>query len=344
MAYLYEKHWTQAELRRHIGHLDQIAGIKYLEAADGTERGVRLFEVWTGTGLTFQVLADRALDISTCSYKGLSLNWRSSVGDAHPAYYDAEGTNWLRTFPGGLFITCGLDTFGAANSDQGENFGIHGRIGNLPARYVNYRTYWQGDEYELEITGEVRQTRVFGENIVLRRRIAARLGSNQITITDTVTNEGFTPQPHMILYHFNLGFPLVSPSTQLHIDAEQTVARDAVAEKGLDSWNVFQPPTANYREQVFRHNVKTNQQGESVVEVHNPDLGVGLRWRYDKATLPHLFEWKQMGEGVYVLGIEPGNSSAIEGRATARERGDLPHLNPGESRLYSLHLEVIETQ
>src|SRR5262249_46807198 len=159
---------------------------------------------------------DRALDISACSFKGMPLAWRSSVGDVHPAYYDPKGTGWLRSFPGGLLATCGLDQFGAPASDGGEDFGIHGRVGNLPARYVSYRAYWQGDEYEMEITGEVRQTRVFGENIVLRRRIATRLGSNQIQISDSVTNEGFSPQPHMILYHFNLGFPLLSPATQLH--------------------------------------------------------------------------------------------------------------------------------
>jgi uncharacterized protein DUF4432 len=343
MAYLFGKHWTQAELLPYVGHLDQIAGIKLLEGADGTERGLRLFEVWTGTGLFFHVLADRGMDISACSFKGVPLSWRSANGDVHPAYYDAKSIGWLRSFPGGLLVTGGLDHYGAASTDQGEEFGLHGRIGNLPARYVNYRTYWQGDEYELEIMGEVRQTRVFGENLLLRRRISTRLGSNQIQITDTVTNEGFSAQPHMILYHFNLGFPLVSPSTQLRIDSVETSARSAEAEAGFDAWHMFQKPTPDYREQVFRHSPKANQQNEAVVEVRNPELGIGLRWRYDKANLPYLFEWKQMGEGTYVLGIEPGNTGVIEGRGTARQQDDLPHLNPGESRLYSLSVEVIET-
>jgi uncharacterized protein DUF4432 len=343
MPHLFGKHWTQAELLPYVGHLDQLAGIKLLEAADGTERGVRLFEVWTGTGLFFHVLADRALDISACSYKGIPLSWRSANGDVHPAYYDANGLGWLRSFPGGLLATCGLDHYGASSSDQGEDFGLHGRISNLPARYVNYRTYWQGDEYELEIMGEVRQTRVFGENLVLRRRISTRLGSNQIQITDTVTNEGFSIQPHMILYHFNLGFPLVGPSTQLRLDSQQTAARDAEAETGLQAWHMFHKPAPDYHEQVFHHIPKSNQQGEAVIEVLNPELGIGLRWRYDTANLPHLFEWKQMGEGTYALGIEPGNSSGIGGRGEARERDDLPHLNPGESRLYTLNLEIVES-
>jgi hypothetical protein len=177
---------------------------------------------------------------------------------------------------------------------------------------------------------------------VLRRRISTRLGSRKIRIEDVVTNEGFAPQPHMILYHFNLGFPLVSEDARLHLEAEQTVPRDADAEVGLADWRSFQSPTAGYREQVFRHVPVADDEGKARVELENPSLGLGLQWCYDRASLPHLFQWKMMGEGTYVLGLEPGNSSGIQGRAAARESGDLPHLAPGESRSYALEVEVIE--
>ena len=342
MAVLVHRNWTRQELLQRVGHVDQIAGIKLAEAADGLERGTRMLQVWTGSGLCFTVQADRALDISACNYKSMSLAWASPVGVVHPAYYESEGLGWLRSFPGGLLATCGLDHYGAPCHDAGEALGLHGRVGNLPARSVGYRTQWVEDEYELEITGEVRQTRVFGENLVLRRRISTRLGSSKIRIEDLVANEGFTPHPHMILYHFNLGFPLVGEDSRVHLEAEQTIARDADAEAGLADWMNLQSPTAGYREQVFRHVLKADAHGKAHVEVENPALGLGLRWTYDKASLPHLFQWKMMGEGTYVLGIEPGNSSGIEGRATARQRDDLPHLQPGESRRYVLELEVVE--
>jgi hypothetical protein len=322
--------------------MDQVAGIKLVEAADGMERGNRMLQVWTGSGLFFCVLADRALDISACRYKGVPLAWASSVGEVHPAYYEPEGLGWLRSFQGGLLVTCGLDHFGAPTSDAGEELGLHGRVSNLPAQSVGYRTYWVEDDYELEITGEVRQTRVFGENLVLRRRISTRLGSNQIRIEDVVTNEGFAPYPHMILYHFNLGFPLVSEDTRLRLEVEQTIPRDGDAEAGLADWRNFQPPTAGYCEQVFRHVPVADDEDKVRVELENPSLGLGLRWTYDKASLPHLFQWKMMGEGTYVLGIEPANSSGIKGRAAARQSGDLPHLSPGESRHYALEVEVVE--
>jgi hypothetical protein len=331
------------DIQKRVGHMDQVAGIKQLEAGDGRARGTRLFHVWTGSGLTFDVVADRALDISACRYKGLSLAWASSVGEVHPAFYEANGLGWLRSFPGGMMTTCGLDHWGPPSIDQGQEFGLHGRISNLPANYVSYNAGWNGNTYEIEIKGEVRQTAVFGENLTLRRRITTQMGSNAIHIADVVTNEGFSPQPHMILYHFNLGFPLLSENTRLHIDAEKTVPRDSVAESGLADWMRFQPPTPGYQEQVFLHSPKVDNDNRSRVEVWNPDINLGVRLMYDATHLPYLMEWKMMGEGMYVLGIEPVNCGGLHGRGAAREHGILPFLEPGESRHYELVLEVIET-
>jgi hypothetical protein len=347
MTYLYNQSWERQEILRRVGHVEQVAGIKLVEAADGKERGTRILQVWTGTGFFFHVLADRALDISVCRYQGVPIGWLSSVGEAHPAYYEPDRFGWLRSFQGGLLVTCGLDQFGSPSSDAGDELGLHGRISNLPARSVGYRTYWaetehEGSRYELEITGEVRQTRVFGENLVLRRSISTQLGSNKIQIQDVVTNEGFMPHPHMILYHFNMGFPLVSEDSFIELETEETVPRDKDAEPGLAKCRNFQPPTPEYREQVFRHRPVADAIGRIRAELKNPRLGLGLRLSYDSTNLPYLFQWKMMGEGTYVLGIEPANCGVIEGRAAARERSDLPQLAAGESRRYDLEVEVAE--
>jgi len=351
MAPLYKRNWSRQEILKRVGHMNQVAGIKLLEAADGLERGSRVFQVWTGSGLCFNVLADRALDISACQYKGVPLAWISAVGDVHPAYYEPEGFGWFRSFQGGLLATCGLDHFGPPCIEEGselhkeaglrEEFGLHGRVGNLPASLVGYRTYWQEDDYNLEITGEVRQTRVFGENIVLRRRISTQLGSNRIQIEDVVTNEGFALQRHMILYHLNTGFPLVSEESRLRLEVEETVPRDEDAKGGLADWMNFSAPTAGYRQQVFRHVPDADAEGKVRVKVENPRLGLGLRWTYNKSSLPYLLQWKMMGEGTYVLGIEPSNCG---GRAGPWKNDNQPHLAPDESCHYVIDVEVIEIQ
>ena len=228
MVTLYNREWSKAELLRRVGHMDQLAGIRLVETGDGKARGSRMLDVWTGTGLRLQVNADRALDISSCDFKGMPLSWRSPAGDVHPAYYEPQGIGWLRSFPGGLLTTCGLDQFGLPSQDGGTDFGLHGRISNTPASQVNYSTYWVGDDYELEITAEVRQASLFGENLVLRRRISTALGSNRIHIEDIATNQGLNLLPTCCCiistwdFHWSVKIPVYifrlkkpSPATQL---------------------------------------------------------------------------------------------------------------------------------
>lgn len=335
------REWNKTALRQYIGDMRQIAGITPIRLTDGRAQDVRAAQVYTGSGLEYTVLLDRSLDIGACRWQGIPLAWQSPAGVVHPAYYEPDGVGWLRSFGGGLFVTCGLDQFGAPGIDNGEAFGIHGRVGNLPAEQVSIQTTWtEDDEYRLEISGQVRQARLFGENLLLKRRIVSTLGGNEITIEDEVINEGFAPQPHMMLYHCNLGFPLVSPQSQIQIDALATIARDADAQAGIDQWASFPEPTANFAEQVFRHDVRADAAGQVMVAVESPDIRLEIA--YPKAVLPHLFQWKMAGQGAYVLGLEPANSSAIEGRSVARQRDDLPLLAPGESVRYALHFRVTE--
>jgi hypothetical protein len=219
--------------------------------------------------------------------------------------------------------------------------GLHGRISNIPANQVIYRTFWQGEDYILEISGEMRQGALFGENIVLQRSISTKLGSNQIVIKDVVTNEGYQSSPHMILYHFNIGFPLLDESTQLQINSTETIARDENAQSGLHEWNRFHEPVTDYQEKVFIHCLQADKNGITRIELNNSQLGLGLLWSYETENLPFLMEWKMMGEGAYVAGIEPANCNGLGGRKATREKGNLPILQPGESRQYHLDFEII---
>jgi len=100
-------------------------------------------------------------------------------------------------------------------------------------------------------------------------------------------------------------------------------------------------PTPGYQEQVFIHRPKTDKSGITSVELNNPQLGIGLRWSYETANLPYLMEWKMMGEGAYVVGVEPANCNGLGGCDAMRKLDQLPMLEPGESRNYHLSVEVI---
>ncbi|MBN2048536.1 MAG: aldose 1-epimerase family protein [Anaerolineaceae bacterium] len=330
------------DLRRYIGQMGQIAGIQSVDVNDGRGRGNRNFHVYTGSGLCFDVVVDRGMDILGFSYQGKSMVWHSPVGQAASSYYEPEGLGWLRTFQGGLLQTCGLDQVGIPNEDEGEHFGQHGRYSTQPAHEVTHSTGWVGDKYVLEMSGKVRQTRFFGENLLLTRKISTAMGSNTIRIADEVVNDGFARQPHMIMYHCNFGYPLLSEDTVLVIDSKHSEPRDEEAAKGFDRWMYFEPPTPGYAEQCFLHQPELDDDGMATVRIQNPKLGLGVKMRFDGRTLPHIVEWKMMGEGAYVLGVEPNNTGSLFGRAAAKADGSLIYLEPGESVNYLLEISVEE--
>jgi hypothetical protein len=272
------------------------------------------------------------------------LTWQGPGGDVHPAFYDARGIEWLRTAVGGLVMTCGLAYVGAPGEDQGTTHGLHGRVHHLPARQVGAQGRWEGDDYQMAVSGTVEETGLFQDSLRLTRTIRSRLGENRIAIDDVVENAGFSPAPHMILYHCNFGFPLLGEETNTSFPSRQITPREP--DIPLDGYDRWQGPDAAYQERVYYHENLIAEQGRATATIHNPrfplpggerPLSVGVTWNVD--TLPVLVEWKMPGAGAHVLGIEPANCR-VGGRAAERERGTLVTLEPGESRTYHLELEV----
>ncbi|HOP80618.1 MAG TPA: DUF4432 family protein, partial [Armatimonadota bacterium] len=154
MATIYGKHYTRQDLLQHTGDISQIAGIKKIRLTDGKEEGVEAYQVKNGAGLNFTVVASRAMDISSADWCGRSLAWISSTGETAPEFYEEPGLGWLRSFYGGLLVTCGLTQVGAPNIDQGTPLGLHGRISNTPAYQVSYDSKWEGDDYIMWVQGK----------------------------------------------------------------------------------------------------------------------------------------------------------------------------------------------
>jgi hypothetical protein len=146
----------------------------------------------------------------------------------------------------------------------------------------------------------------------------------------------------MLLYHFNLGYPLLTESSYLIAPTEELKPRDLEAEKGKNSHNIFQKPTPDYIEQVFYHNLKTNENGDTFAALINEEIGLGIVIRFNKKQLFNLTQWKQMGEGEYVLGIEPCNCY-VGGRTDSKKQGVLEYLEPGEARKFKLEMEILES-
>ncbi len=344
MATLFGKKYTRQELLTRIGDISQLGGVKLIELADGNERGVQAAEFKTGSGFNFTVLLDRGLDISAADYCGQSLCWNSSTGAIAPTFFEPEGLGWLRSFHGGLLMTCGLTYFGAPNVDQGQALGLHGRVSNIPAKNIYVDGKWEGDDYRMWIQGKVQETAVFQENLILHRRIWTRLGEKRLFIDDVVENAGYNVTEHMMLYHFNGGFPVVDAGSEIIAPFMQTEPRDEEAKVGQEEFFKFQGPTPEFKERVYYHDVAADEEGSVYSALINKSFhdgqGFGFYVKYSKEQLPILVEWKMNGQGVYVVGMEPGTNTA-EGRAAAREKGTLIFLKPGETRSYNLEIGVL---
>jgi hypothetical protein len=353
MAMLYGRPTSRRDLAAH-GQTAQAGGITLMTLADGPARGTRVLEVRTAAGLRFTVLPDRAFDIHDCDVQGRGVAWHSPVGVRNPALHEPEGEGglgWTRSFSG-LLATCGLDHFGFMERDtaahygyparQVVEFGLHGRIANTPGRLVGYGEAWDGDSCTLYIEGEVRQAAVFAENLVLRRRIEVALDGSTITICDRVSNAGFAPTPHMILYHVNLGFPVIAEGSRYlaPITATEWASHAADLRRQGVGYRTVPGPRHPFTEQVWSHRMLADAQGLVPVAVLNDVLGHGVLLETRQAELPVALQWQCFQAGLYAMGIEPA-SNHPQGNAFARERGELTILQHGEHRDYTLRFTVL---
>jgi hypothetical protein len=85
--------------------------------------------------------------------------------------------------------------------------------------------------------------------------------------------------------------------------------------------------------------MKGDLNGDTTVTVRNKKIGVAVNIGINVNQLPYVAQWKMMGWGEYVLGIEPSNV-LCQSRKTLREENRLPVLQPGESTVNSLKIEV----
>ncbi|WP_118136542.1 aldose 1-epimerase family protein [Oceanicella sp. SM1341] len=356
MVALFGREFSRAELSAHSGDMAQFAGVRLMVLGDGAERGIRMLEFRSGSGLRFTVLVDRCLDIAECEYRGRAIGWHGPSGFRHPALHEYEGEgglSWMRSFSG-LMVTCGLDHIlfmhdaPAAEYNYGPRtevkHSLHGRAGTIPARLTGYGETWEGDRCTLWCEGVVRQATMFGEHLELTRRIEIDAGTSEIRLTDRVENRGFNPTPHMYCYHINLGHPLLGEGARY-----LAPVRDVVwaAHAGADyraqgvGYRRLTGPQPRFHEQVWQHELAAGPDGTRPVALVNDAAGLGFEVTTDAAQFPCMFEWQALQAGQYGFGIEPSTNHVL-GQGYAAERGELITLGHGEARRYDTRLRVLD--
>ncbi|WP_375449679.1 aldose 1-epimerase family protein [uncultured Devosia sp.] len=356
MVELYGASLSRSDLAARTGSPDQVAGVRLMTLGDGLERGIRMLEFRTGTGLRFTALVDRALDLADCDFRGQAIGWHSPSGFRHPGLHDAEaegGIGWARSFSG-LLVTCGLDHILFPDTVPAETYHypgrtsvlhpLHGRVSAIPARLTGYGERWDGDKCILWAEGIVQQAAVFAENLHLVRRIEADVGGNEIRLSDRVVNRGFYRTPHMYCYHINLAYPLLDKGSRYLAPIRDVVwAGHAGANYEAQGvgYRTLPGPQINFSEQVWQHEMGADAQGLVPVALVNDRLGLGMEVTTSKAQFPCQYEWQNLQAGQYALGIEPSSNHVLGNRA-ARDRGEMTWLEHADERRYDTMFRVLD--
>jgi len=335
------KRSQEFELRKKCNDLNAYCGFKDYLYNDGPSRGLRAFDLKNGKNIEMTILADRALDISHLSYKGVNVGLANKVGIRSPyLYVEDAGSGFLKQFFGGLLTTCGISYAGGAGVDGDKALGLHGPLNNLPAEQANCEVAYEGDDRVLRVSGKMHESEVFGTDMLMERSIVLETESDKVRIHDVVTNQSYAKQPVMMIYHINFGYPMLDAGAKIYLSATKITPRDDYAAAAQDLYNVMEAPGVGRDEQCYFH-TEQPADGEGFAMLHNEEKGIAAIIRFDKDVLPFMCEWKCMRAGEYALGLEP-TTSGVKNRADARAEGLLTYLEPGESREYNVSIEMTD--
>ena len=328
------------EWMKYAGSMQQLAYVRPLTYREGRSEQMNAWEVKAGD-LVFHAMADKCLDISDLSYKGMNMTFLAKPGLEGRNHFDTNGQEAQRSIMGGLFFTCGLENICAPCTVDGKEYPMHGRMRTTPAEHTGSDARFDGEDYVLTLHGEMREAELFGENMVLRRTIETRLGSNSILVTDEIENQAFRPEPLMLLYHCNMGYPFLDETCELILPTKKVTGREEFSRKQEEGWNRMEAPADNEPEYVFIHELGEAEDGSTGAMVINHGRQVALLLEFNRKNLPYFMEWKSLASGDYVLGLEPSNSS-VYGKKYHVEQNRVHYLQPFEKEVNQLRFTVIE--
>ncbi len=299
----------------------------------GVSDGVEVIEVNTGA-VRAMILPTRGMSIWYLETSRTRIGWESPIqGPVHPSLvpiWDPSGLGWLEGFDE-LVVRCGLESNGAPEHDESGKllYPLHGRIGNIPADSL----WLEYDEASgrLEVIGEMFERRLFFKRLKLRSRIRFSAGRADVELLDDVTNLASTKATVQMLYHINVGEPLLGAGSQVNASVAELAPKNELSASEIDHWHKLDGPQAGYSERVYFGRMHDGETGEAAAMINTSkrDLGLGLTYR--TSTLPYFVLWKNTAakEDGYVVGLEPSTNlpnhktfEAQQGRVVTIESGE----------------------
>lgn len=280
-----------------ISNFLQIAGVRRYTLTEGKGKGLDVIDCDTGK-IRFLLNVNKACDVMQLYHEGQNMSFISKNG------FTGREIPFLNRFEGGMVYTCGLDSVGGR-----EGFELHGSLHNTPAEIVRAECCEEG----ITVEAIVRDTALFGQNLVLRRRVFAEIGGGSVTLEDTLINEGTKAADYCLLYHINVGYPMLDAGAKFVADVEERVARSEWSKKNQADAALMGEPVDNQEETCYFLRL-----GKPEAALVNEKLGKKLTVSYSDDTLPHFVHWKTMASGDYAMGLEPCTTE-LDDRFTYRK-------------------------
>ncbi len=271
--------------KKKISNSLQVGYVRRYTLTEGKENGLKVVELCNST-LRVLLNESKALDIMQVWHKGVNMSFVSKNG------FTARETPFLNRFEGGMLYSCGLDSIGGR-----EGYTLHGTFHNNPAKIVEILE----EEDCLQVKAVTEITSLFGENLAMERTVTLRGG--KLKLEDTLVNRGTREEDYCLLYHINLGYPMLDEGTEVLVDAASIKPRTPHSAANMDAQEVFPAPMDNEEERCYL--IENNQ---DFVTVHNRKLGRKLTLSYSKDTLPCFLQWSSPASQDYALGLEPATS------------------------------------
>lgn len=332
--------------RKITSHPQQVLGCELFESLDGDMRGQRVLRIRNGE-LEIEVLVDRGFDIARVLYRGLPTQWVSPAGFRHahsfmPSALEPDGWGWLRNWQGGFLSTIGIDHVGGPKSAPnrhlhpaitGERRFTGGYVSLSPTTIEKIDVDWE--KGSITVQAKVRQAAAFAEHLIMTRVISLNFGEANFQLSDSIQNDGYIEEPVQLLYHINLGWPLLAPGTKLETSCTKMLGCIDSA-VGADP-AVMPEPTFQDIEQVWDWSAPSGKQWAKLVNENaggRGHLSLKVEWQGDQ--LPHFMQWRNSCEALYVQGLEP-STTGLKGRDNDDSHlGPAPMVEPGKNRQFDL--------
>jgi hypothetical protein len=310
----------------------------------GVSDGVEVIEVDTGS-VRAMILPTRGMSIWYLESNTIRFGWDSPVaGPVHPSavpIFDPSGIGWLEGFDE-LVVRCGLESNGAPQHDDNGHlvYPLHGRIGNLAAQSLSIE--YNEASGRVEVIGEVLESRLFIKRLRLRSRIRFQAGSSKVDLLDDVTNDLEKPATMQLLYHINVGTPVLGDGARLEAPIDQLAPKDTLAASEIETWNEYGGPQPGYSERVYFARLRSDDSNLTTTMLRSADSEMGFGVTYHTGGLPRFVLWKNtaaQNDG-YVTGIEP-STNYPNTRSYEAGQGRLVELDAGETASFRVTLQPL---